>query len=64
MKIATSTQIKAKQFAIENGWDFTCIEATAATGVSDEDRKRLAGSGLTPRSLLAWCKWQVRKAVH
>ena len=44
------------QFALDMGWDATCIQATARLGVSEAD-----AAGLTPEQqdeLLAWCRAQ------
>lgn len=44
------------QFALDMGWDATCVEATARLGVSETD-----ASGLTvaqQETLVAWCKAQ------
>ena len=48
-----------ERFAEINGWDRTCVEATARDGVSDEDYDRLSESDLTDEELLAWCRAQV-----
>jgi hypothetical protein len=45
------------QYAIDAGWDYTCIEATAARGVSEED-----ADGLTAEqqaALLDFCRGRV-----
>ena len=47
----------AEQYAIDAGWDFTCIEATAEKGVSEADAEGL--SEAQQAKLLAYCKAQV-----
>ena len=45
------------QYAIDAGWDYTCVEATAKKGVSEED-----ADGLTDQQqsdLLAFCRTRV-----
>jgi len=46
------------EFAITNGWDATCIEATARDGVSPDDLERLEDTDLESDDLLAWCRAQ------
>jgi hypothetical protein len=42
------------QYTIDAGWDYGCIEDTAAKGVSEYDRKALGDKGA--ELLLAYCK--------
>jgi hypothetical protein len=46
-------------FALANGWDHTCIEATAELGVSPEDLDRLADTDVDSDVLLSWCRERV-----
>ena len=48
------------QYAIAQGWDFTCIEATAARGVSEADAEVLTRAQCS--RLLAWCRAEARSA--
>lgn len=59
----TKTTIATPQaFALANGWDFCCIEATAAKGVSPVDVEALAETSVTADELLTWCREQVAAA--
>jgi len=45
------------QYAIDCGWDFTAIEATAKQGVSEYDAAQMTTH--QRRALLRWCREQV-----
>lgn len=47
------------EFALANGWDWTCIVATAEFGVSDVDVEALAETDVSEEQLLTWCRQQV-----
>lgn len=47
----------AAQYAIDAGWDFTCIEATAEKGISDADAEGLTAEQQT--ALLEFCREKV-----
>lgn len=47
------------QYAIDSGWDWTCIQATAERGVSSTDAETLTEDQAA--RLLAWCKHRVRE---
>ena len=45
------------QYAIDAGWDYSCIEATAAKGVSEEDAEGLTAEQQS--ALLDYCAERV-----
>jgi hypothetical protein len=47
------------EFALANGWDAVCVEATAERGVSPEDVDRLEETGVTEGELVSWCREMV-----
>lgn len=47
----------ASQYAIDAGWDYSCVEATARLGVSEADSEGLTES--QQADLLAFCKARV-----
>lgn len=53
----TNTEFDPHQYAIDMGWDFTQIAATADLGVSSADAEGLTES--QQENLRAWCKQQV-----
>lgn len=55
----SNQEFSASQFATEAGWDFSCIEATAAKGVSEVDAENIQAMGFGQEEvdeLLAHCK--------
>ena len=63
---ADKPEFSPSQYAIDSGWDFSHIEATARLGVSDTDRDNLRayyGPGRGERAaeaLVAYCRERVR----
>lgn len=51
--------MNAKEFVRAMGWDFSHIESTALSGISDYDLATLRGAGLSPAALFLWCLEQV-----
>lgn len=45
------------QYAIDAGWSYECVEATARLGIADEDAEGLAEQQKS--ALLDWCKGRV-----
>ena len=50
------------QYAIDAGWDYSCVEATAAKGVSEEDADGLTDAQQS--ELLDFCRSRVADAAE
>lgn len=55
----SNQEFSPSQFALDAGWDFACIEATAANGVSEVDAETITAMGFGDAQvaeLLAHCR--------
>lgn len=59
MKTNNENTWSPAQYAIDSGWDFSCIEATAAKGVSDADADGLSDE--QQAALLEYCQCKVEQ---
>ena len=54
-----TTAFDPHQYALDHGWDFSCVEATARLGIAEEDEIELEETPGAARELLRWCREKV-----